>query len=88
MELLCESICGAGVDFIDWRRFVVCVAQPWPLPTARHLVEAMQVFTKKSRWGRCVTREQYEATRIWLDSERDQVAEAEFDRTKAMTQVR
>ena len=85
---MCESVYGAGVDFVDWKRFMVCVAQPWPLPTAWQLVEAMQAFAERSGGGRCVTKEQYEAARIWLDSGCDQVADGEFDRSTAMKQVR
>ena len=44
-ELLCSSLYGANPDFVDWRQFIVCAAQPWPRPSAQDLIDAMQQFS-------------------------------------------
>ena len=80
VELLCGSLYGANSDFVDWRQFIVCAAQPWPHPSAQDLVDAMQRFscsqnntaTAKDSVSSAlskplwVSREQYMATDIWL----------------------
>ena len=70
---------------------MVCVVQPWPLTTARQLVEAMQAFAERSGRGGVWTpcdKGVVRAACIWLDSGCDQVADGEFDWSTAMKQVR
>ena len=45
MEQLCASLYGADSDYVDWRQFIVCAAQPWPLPSAQDLVDALRQFS-------------------------------------------
>ena len=45
VEQLCASLCGADSDYVDWRQFIVCAAQPWPLPSAQDLVDALRQFS-------------------------------------------
>ena len=44
-EVLCSSLYGANSDFVDWRQFIVCVAQPWPHPSAQDILDAMHQFS-------------------------------------------
>ena len=44
VEQLCEVLYG-GKEDVDWRKFVVCVVQPWPIPSSQQLVEAVQRLT-------------------------------------------
>ena len=45
VEQLCASLYGADSDYVDWRQFIVCAAQPWPLPSAQDLVDALRQFS-------------------------------------------
>ena len=45
-ELLCGSLYGANSDFVDWRQFIVCAAQPWPRPSTQDLIDAMKQFSR------------------------------------------
>ena len=44
-EVLCSSLYGANSDFINWRQFIVCAAQPWPRLSAQDLLDAMYQFS-------------------------------------------
>ena len=44
-EVLCSSLYGANSDFVDWRQFIVCAAQPWPRLSAQDLLDAMYQFS-------------------------------------------
>ena len=39
------SLYGGNSDYVDWRQFIVCAAQPWPLPLAQDLVDALCQFS-------------------------------------------
>ena len=62
---------GQNVDYVDWRRFLVCVAFPWPLPTAHQLVEAWTAIVgsadSQSSDKKMVNKKTFMATEIWLD---------------------
>lgn len=62
---------GLDVDFVNWRRFLVCVALPWPIPTAQQLVEAWTALVdnaENSSSGKMmISKEKFMATVIWLD---------------------
>ena len=70
---------------------MVCAAQPWPLPSARDLAEAMRQFSSLlgsstgSNRQLLLNREQFMSADIWLT--RQLVGEGEFDRNSEVKQV-
>lgn len=41
-----ESLYGKEAEEVDWKRLLVGVAQPWPLPTKEQLLAAMETFSR------------------------------------------
>ena len=69
MERLCEAMYGVEVDYVDWRKFVVCVAQSSSLPSSQQLVEAAQGFAAVGGVVGKVTREEYMGVETWVTTE-------------------
>lgn len=52
---------SANVEYVDWRRFLIAIAQPLPSPTQTELLETLQKFkTMDQKSTGFVTREQYD----------------------------
>ena len=66
VEQLCEVLYGGKEDYVDWRKFVVCVAQPWPIPSSQQLVEATQRFAAVAEVEGRVTRGEYMGVETWI----------------------
>ena len=69
------SLYGIDSDYVDWRQFIVCVAQPWSLPSAQDLLDAKEQFFSQISTGPdsdgvsnrlVLNREQFMAADIWL----------------------
>ena len=82
---MCELLFGRESDYVDWRHFLVCVSQPWRLPTSNQLVEALQRFTSVSGEG-TVSEEQYLAVDTWLTAEQ-QPSNGGFNRAEKLKEV-
>ena len=66
MEQLCEVLYGGREDYVDWRKFVVCAAQPWPIPSSKQLVEAAQRLAAVAGVEGRVTRGEYMGVETWI----------------------
>lgn len=52
---------SANAEYVDWRRFLIAIAQPLPSPTQTELLETLQRFKEMDQKSTgCVTREQYD----------------------------
>lgn len=83
-----EALYGSEVHHVDWRRFWLCAALPWPLPSPQDLVEAWHVLVidDSTTSRKMVTKEQFVAAEIWLDE--FPAEEGMFDRNQALKEVR
>uniref|UniRef100_H9GEH4 Sperm flagellar 2 n=1 Tax=Anolis carolinensis TaxID=28377 RepID=H9GEH4_ANOCA len=63
------SLLTVDVDTVDWRRFLLAAAQPWPLPSVKELLETLQRFraVDEGRTG-FVTEEEYNQAGLWFGS--------------------
>ena len=60
---------GKSIVSVDWRRLVLCLAQPYPLPTTEDLLTTLtsmraSVDDKKER---LISRDAYMSVQLWLD---------------------
>ena len=82
---------GVDSDYVDWRQFIVCVAQPWPLPSAQDLLDATQQFSSISGTSSDIVnqrlllnREQFMAADIWLCRHQPQEAGQQNDLSRSV----
>lgn len=91
METMVDHLYGPDVDFVDWRRFLLSAALPWPLPSAQDLLEAWSVLVKdKDTVGRkTVNKKDFMAAVIWLDRATDskELVDNGFNRNHAFKDV-
>lgn len=85
VEQLCEVLYGGKEDYVDWRKFLVCVAQPWPIPSSQQLVEAAQRFAAVAGVEGRVTRGEYMGVETWITA--GPAAEG-FNRPQKLKEVR
>lgn len=87
-----DQLYGLDVNFVDWRRFLLCAAHPWPLPSAQDVLEAWDAMVpERETIGRkTVSKEQFMGTEIWLDRPPEHVEElgGGFNRNHALKDVR
>nr|XP_023692350.1 sperm flagellar protein 2 [Paramormyrops kingsleyae] len=58
-------------ELLDWRRFLLSAAMPWPVPTQAQLLEVLAQFRAADPQGTgFVTEESYLQTELWFPSER------------------
>ena len=65
-----KMLYGRNATNVDWRKLLVCVAQPWPIPTAQQLVRAWTVLTNGDEEVMgvvMISKEKFMSTEIWLD---------------------
>lgn len=89
-----EQLYGPDVDFVDWRRFLLCVALPWPQPSAQDLLEAWEDLVPQAHretvGKKMVTKPEFENIEIWLDRPLEYAEELpvdEFNRNSALKSV-
>uniref|UniRef100_A0A4W4EL83 Calponin-homology (CH) domain-containing protein n=1 Tax=Electrophorus electricus TaxID=8005 RepID=A0A4W4EL83_ELEEL len=59
-------------ETVDWRQFLVGVAQPWPLPSQNQLIKTLKRFRAIDTAGDgVITLEQYLQVELWFASESD-----------------
>ena len=85
VEQLCEVLYGGKEDYVDWQKFVVCVAQPWPIPSSQQLVEATQRFAAVAEVEGRVTRGEYMGVETWITAG---PATEGFNRPQKLKEVR
>ncbi|XP_062905823.1 sperm flagellar protein 2 [Mobula hypostoma] len=60
-------------DFLDWRQFVLSIAQPWPYPSLRDLLDTKIRFQAVDQADSgYVTKEQYDQVELWFTGHADQ----------------
>uniref|UniRef100_F7AB98 Sperm flagellar 2 n=1 Tax=Monodelphis domestica TaxID=13616 RepID=F7AB98_MONDO len=61
------SLLVVNSEFVDWRRFLLVVSQPWPLPSEEELLETLNRFKAIDEDEKgTVTWEQYEQVGLWF----------------------
>lgn len=74
---------SANAEYVDWRRFLIAIAQPLPSPTQTELLETLQKFKDMDQKSTgCVTREQYDRMDIWFGNQSS--SSEEFDRASKL----
>eukprot|EP00105_Crassostrea_gigas_P002319 XP_011414807.1 PREDICTED: sperm flagellar protein 2 isoform X4 [Crassostrea gigas] len=74
---------SANAEYVDWRRFLIAIAQPLPSPTQTELLETLQKFKEMDQKSTgCVTREQYDRMDIWFGNQSS--SSEEFDRASKL----
>ncbi|XP_048450235.1 sperm flagellar protein 2-like [Rhincodon typus] len=81
-------------DLLDWRRFLLSAAQPWPYPSLAELLDTKRRFQAVdfAETG-FVTKEQYDQVELWFQGEAelklpdDPTAPLPFQRLKQLKQV-
>ncbi|XP_074063067.1 sperm flagellar protein 2-like [Macrotis lagotis] len=59
-------------EFVDWRKFLLVVSQPWPLPSEEELLKTLKRFKKIDEAGKgTVTLEQYKQVGLWFTGDID-----------------
>ena len=56
---MCSKLYGSDVEFVDWRRLLLCLLHPLPHPSSADLVKALQEFKAVSPAHSVVGREEY-----------------------------
>uniref|UniRef100_A0ABM5FU82 Sperm flagellar protein 2-like n=1 Tax=Pogona vitticeps TaxID=103695 RepID=A0ABM5FU82_9SAUR len=68
------SLLTVESDTVDWRRFLLAAAQPWPMPSVMELLETLQRFQAMDIEGSgFVTQEEYEQAGLWFKESEDLV---------------
>ena len=81
-----ESLFGREAEEVDWRRLLVGVAQPWPLPSKEQLLAAMETFSKIEPTCK-LSYAQYMGVETWLYEEAKRCAGG-YNRTEKLREVR
>ncbi|XP_071436825.1 sperm flagellar protein 2 [Pithys albifrons albifrons] len=67
------SAFSVNAEFIDWRRFLVAAAQPWPVPSVTQLLKTLHSFKTVDVAGSgFVTQEYYMQVGLWFNGNEDQ----------------
>lgn len=69
VQLVCDELYGKEADYVDWKHFLVCAAQPWPLPLPHQLLNTLGRFQVTVGKDKMANRQQYMAVRLWLEDE-------------------
>ncbi|XP_019853137.1 PREDICTED: sperm flagellar protein 2-like [Amphimedon queenslandica] len=74
VQQLMQCIYGRSAVSVDWRRLVLCLSQPYPLPSSQDLLTALSSMrsTLDGRNNKMITREEYMSVPIWLDERADE----------------
>ncbi|NWX82532.1 SPEF2 protein, partial [Nothoprocta pentlandii] len=63
---------GANSELIDWRRFLLAAAQPWPVPSVTELLRTLHTFKSVDETGSgFVTQEHYTQVGLWFKGNED-----------------
>ena len=69
VQQLIQLVYGKSIVSVDWHRLVLCLAQPYPLPTTEDLLTTLtsmraSVDDKKEK---LISRDAYMSVQLWLD---------------------
>ncbi|XP_069897125.1 sperm flagellar protein 2 isoform X2 [Dipodomys merriami] len=66
------SLLTVNFEFVDWRKFLLLAAMPWPIPLEQELLETLQRFkaADKAQLG-TITFEQYIQAGLWFTGDED-----------------
>ncbi|XP_076772203.1 sperm flagellar protein 2 isoform X3 [Arvicanthis niloticus] len=66
------SILTVNTEFVDWRKFLMVAAMPWPIPLEEELLETLQKFKAldEAQTG-TITFEQYKQAGLWFSGDED-----------------
>nr|AAD56310.1 KPL2 [Rattus norvegicus] len=66
------SLLTVNTEFVDWRKFLMVAAMPWPIPLEEELLETLQRFkaTDEAQTG-TITFEQYKQAGLWFSGDED-----------------
>ncbi len=92
---------GRNAINVDWKRLVICVAQPWTLPTANQLVDDLSALisgTEEFMGKVMIDKEKFMSTELWLECPQEDTVDVKdtqsnddegkaFDRTLAFKEV-
>ena len=83
-----EYLYVPGMVFVDWRQFLLCIAMPWPIPSAHDLIDAWNalVVSDGTLGKKTVSKDIFMATKIWLDRPPEQETTG-FDRNHELKEV-
>ncbi|XP_043095076.1 LOW QUALITY PROTEIN: sperm flagellar protein 2-like [Puntigrus tetrazona] len=69
-ELMC--VLTLDSEMLDWRKFLLSAALPWPFPSQTQLLKTLQRYRAIDTAGTgLITQEQYAQVELWFPSERD-----------------
>ena len=68
VQKVCDELYGKEADYVDWRHFLVCAAQPWPLPLTHQLLETRNRLRSENK----ISRQQFMATQTWMDEKAEE----------------
>uniref|UniRef100_UPI00358F8E11 sperm flagellar protein 2-like n=1 Tax=Myxine glutinosa TaxID=7769 RepID=UPI00358F8E11 len=88
IEILCTAL-SAGTEFINWRKFLVAVAEIFPTPSLLQLMESLANFSLFDEHNvGCVTQEEFENIQCWFeDIYRGQINPEMSDNTSNIKQT-
>ena len=82
---MCDELFGQEADLVDWRHFLVCVSQPWPLPLSHQLLETLARFRELADRDQRVSRQRFMSVKMWVDDgEREEAEMSGFNRNKKL----
>ena len=94
LESMIEQLYGPDVNFVDWRRFLVCLALPWPHPSPQDLLEAWQALVphqqRETVGKKVLSKQAFMGVEIWLDRPAEYIEEPQepqFNRNRALKDV-
>ena len=64
---MCDELFGKEADYVDWRHFLVCAAQPWPLPLTHQLLDTGKRLRDSANGEKMISRQQFMAVQTWMD---------------------
>lgn len=80
VQRVCDELYGKEADYVDWKHFLVCAAQPWPLPLPHQLLDTLERLQDSVGRGRLASRKQYMAVDTWMEERVREEAEEGFNR--------
>lgn len=86
---MCDELYGKEADYVDWRHFLVCAAQPWPLPHSYQLLATLERFQEAVGKDQPASRQQFMAVQTWMDEEAEREGtgrDGGFNRTEKLKQ--
>ncbi|TRY71440.1 hypothetical protein DNTS_011674 [Danionella cerebrum] len=66
------GLLAQGSEMLDWRRFLLCAALPWPIPSLPQLLNTLRCYRDLDTAGTgLITLEQFQQVDLWFGHEQD-----------------